>query len=117
MASLLLAICASVSLAACREQSSDAVQQLNAKYSKASDAIQSNKKENSILYIPELESSSSPEPVSGLLCITKTIGVTAAELNNQVQDDGSGYLEKSGYSTGISSTGQNVILTIEDEEK
>ncbi|WP_144177746.1 hypothetical protein [Bifidobacterium polysaccharolyticum] len=47
----------------------------------------------------------------------KTVGVTADELNDQVQDDGSGYLEKSGYSTGISTTGQNVMLTIEDEEK
>lgn len=117
LASLLLAICASVSLAACGRQSSDAVQRLNAECSKASDAIQYNKKENRILYMSELESSSSPEPVPGLSCITKTIGVAAAEPNNQVQEDGSGYLKKSGYSTGISSTGQNVILTIEDEEK
>lgn len=47
----------------------------------------------------------------------KTIGVTADKLNNQVQDDGSGYLEKDGYSIGISSTGRNVMLTIEDQEK
>ena len=117
LASLLLAVCALVSLAACGEQSSDAVQRLNAKCSKASDAIQYDKKENSILYISELESSSSPEPLPGLSCITKTIGVTADELNDQVQENGSGYLEKNGYSIGISSTGQNVMLTIEDQEK
>lgn len=118
LASLFMAaICASVSLAACGEQSSDAVQRLNAECSKASDAIQYNQKKNSILYISELESSSSPEPLPGLSCITKTVGVTADELNDQVQDNGSGYLEKNGYSIGISSTGQNVMLTIEDQEK
>ena len=117
LASLRLAICASVSLAACGEQSSDAVGRLNAKCSKASDVIQYNEKENSILYISELDSDTSSEALPGLSCITKTVGVTADELNDQVQDNGSGYLEKSGYSTGISSTGQNVMLTIEDQEK
>ncbi len=110
-------ICASVSLAACGEQSPDAVKRLNAKCSKASDAIQYNKKENSILYLSELDSDTSSEALPSLSCITKTVGVTADELNDQVQDDGSGYLEKNGYSIGISSTGQNVMLTIEDQEK
>ena len=117
LASLLLVICASVSLAACGEQSPDAVKRLNAKCSKASDAIQYNKKENSILYMSELDSDTSSEALPSLSCITKTVGVTADELNDQVQDDGSGYLEKNGYSIGISSTGQNVMLTIEDQEK
>jgi len=109
-------ICASVSQAACGEQSSDAVKRLNAKCSKASDAIQYNKKENSILYMSELDSDTSSEALPGLSCITKTVGVTADGLNDQVQADGSGYLEKNGYSIGISSTGQNVMLTIEDQK-
>ncbi|PXY82991.1 hypothetical protein [Bifidobacterium asteroides] len=117
LASLLLAICASVSLAACGGQSSDAVQRLKAECSKASDAIQYNEKENSIMYMSELDSDTSSEALPGLSCITKTVGVTADELNDQVQDDGSGYLEKNGYSIGISSTGQNVTLNIEDQDK
>ena len=106
-----------IGLAACGEQSSDAVKRLSAKCSKASDAIQYNKKENSILYMSELDSDTSSEALPSLSCITKTVGVTADELNDRVQDDGSGYLEKNGYSIGISSTGQNVMLTIEDQEK
>ena len=74
-------------------------------------------KENSILYIAELDSDTNSEALPGLSCITKIIGVTADELNDQVQDNGGGYLEKNGYSIGISSTGQNVMLTIEDQEK
>ena len=47
----------------------------------------------------------------------KTVDVTADKLNDQVRDNGGGYLKKNGYSIGISSTGQNVMLTIEDQEK
>ena len=117
LASLLLVICASVSQAACGEQSSDAVKRLNAKCNKASHPIQYNKKENSILYMSELDSDTSSAALPSLSCITKTVGVTADELNDQVQDDGSGFLEKNGYSIGISSTGQNIMRTIEDQEK
>ena len=52
LASLLLAVYASVSLAACGEQSSDALQRLNAKYSKASDAIQYNEKKTAYCTYP-----------------------------------------------------------------
>lgn len=44
----------------------------------------------------------------------KTVDVTADELNDQVRDNGSGYPKKNGYSIGISSIRQNVMLTIED---
>lgn len=46
----------------------------------------------------------------------KTVDVTADKLNDQVRDNGGGYLKKNGYSIGISSTRQNVMLTIEDRE-
>ena len=52
LASLLLAICASTSLAACGEQSSDAVGRLNAKCSKASDVIQYNEKKTAYFTYP-----------------------------------------------------------------
>ncbi len=70
-------------------------------------------KENSILYISESESNTSSEPLPGLSCITKTFGVKANELNDHVQDNCSEYPENNRYSIGISSTGQNVMLTRE----
>lgn len=48
---------------------------LNDKCSKASDAIQYNKKENSILYISELDADTSSEALPGLSCITKQLAL------------------------------------------
>lgn len=75
LASMFLAICATVSFAACGEPSSDAVQQLNAKCSKASDAIQYNKKENNILYMSELELNTNQEALPGLSALRKPLAL------------------------------------------
>ena len=51
-------------------------------------------KENSMLYLSELDSDKSSKPLPGLSCITKTFGVTANELNDHMQDNCSEYPEK-----------------------
>ena len=45
----------------------------------------------------------------------KTVDVTADELNDQVRDNGSGYLKKNGYSIGISSIRQMSCLPLKTE--
>lgn len=79
-----------------------------------SEAVSYDKKRETADYMSILDKAKKDDPLPGLTCLADTIGFTPDDIANAIKSGGKedAVLEKHGYSIGIVSTGQNVVLVI-----